>query len=373
MGSSRAVTSAVTSFFHRRRMIDGVMAGIVVLAIVVLQIQAVTAATLQSASVTMSDSRPNATAVSYDFQTNGVTTSAIKCIKIEFDTAWDGSASKPTGMDISAAALSGTSDYMPTPASWTVSNNNATGVSTITFGTGETPASATSRNLVLSGITNGSTANDDFHLLFSTYNNIDCTSSPVDNVTVSLIYTNGQAVSMTVEGSISFVVAGVTGNGALAVNGATISNGLATTSTTIPFGTLTSVSNKIAAQDLTVSTNYGNGYSVYTRYTGKPTVGTYTIDDHTGSNAAPTAFSSAGAESFGYTTNDASLSGTATRFTATGGNKWAAFTASNAEIAYSSAPVATETTRVGFQAGISNLTEPGAYVTTVTYTAVPVY
>lgn len=361
--------------FLRRRLLATIGFGVLLLVLLLWQAQMAMAATLTTASVTLSDPRPNATTVSYDFQASGVTTSAIRCIRMEFDTAADGSGGKPTGLDITNAALSGTSDYIPTPGSWSVANNNTTGVSSITFASGETPASASGRNVILTAITNGATASDDYYVLVSTYNNADCATSPVDNVTVGFIYTNGQAVSVSVDGSLSFAVAGVTGNGSLAVNGATITSGLATTATTIPFGTVTSSANRIAAQDITVSTNSGGGYTVYTRYTGQLTSGSNTIDNLGGgaSNAAPAAFSAAGTEGFGYTTEDATLSGTADRFTSSGGNKWAPFSTTNAEVIFNSTAVSNQTTRLGFQVGVSGTTEPGSYTSTVVYTAVPVY
>ncbi|MEO6728872.1 MAG: hypothetical protein ABIM99_03030, partial [Candidatus Dojkabacteria bacterium] len=92
--------------------------------------------------------------------------------------------------------------------------------------------------------------------------------------------------------------------------------------------------------------------------------------DFTGTNATPTAFSAAGTPAFGYTTADATLgTGTAGRFT--GGN-WAAFTTSPLEVVYS-AVAAAETIRVGYQAGISTTTPAGSYLTTVIYTATPIY
>lgn len=340
---------------------------------ILLQVHLASAATLTSASMTLSDPRPSTAAVVYDFQASNVTTSAIQCISFEFDMAYDGSAGKPTGMTTTGATFSG--DYVPTPASWTVNNNNTTGVTTVTFGSGETPASAAGRNAILTGITNGSVADEDYYVLFKTFNNTDCATSPVDSVVVGFIYTNGQAVSMSVESILSFSIAGVTGNGSNTVNNQAISNGLATTSTTIPFGTILSSANKVAAQDLTVSTNSGSGYTVYTRYTAPPTSGANTISDlgNAASNGSPATFTAAGTEGFGYTTEDATLSGTADRFTSSGGNKWAPFTTSNAELVYSAAAVNNQTTRVGFQAGIANTTEPGSYVTSVIYTAVPVY
>ena len=357
----------------QKALLASVFAAMLAIVLLFWQVQMVGAATLTTASVTLSDPRPSAASVSYDFQASGVTTSAIRCIRVEFDSAADGSGGKPTNLDITSATLGGTSDYIPTPASWSVANNNTTGVSSITFASGETPASASARNVILAGITNGNTADNDYYLIFSTYNNTDCSTSPVDSVTVGFIYTNGQTVTATVEGSLAFSVAGVTGNGSITANAATITSGLATTSTTIPFATVTSSANKVAAQDLTVSTNSTNGYSIFTRYTGALASGGNTITDHTGSNATPTAFPAAGTEAFAYTTEDATLTGTTDRFTSSGGNKWAAFTTSNAELVYNAGAVSSQTTRVGFQVGISATTEPGAYSSTVVYTAVPVY
>jgi hypothetical protein len=141
----------------------------------------------------------------------------------------------------------------------------------------------------------------------------------------------------------------------------------------IPFGTPTASQNKITAQDLTVATNAGSGYTIFTRYTGQLTSGSNTIADHTGTNAAPTAFSAAGTASFGYTTDDATLgTGTAARFTS-GGAKWAALTTSNLEVAYSNVAVASTTHCVGYQVGISSTTAAGTYTSTVIYTATPVF
>ncbi|NTV31325.1 hypothetical protein HGA91_05115 [candidate division WWE3 bacterium] len=328
------------------------------------------AASLTSGSVALSDSRINQTTVSYTITFSNVTTSPIKCIKAQFSDAATG-GSKPTGLTISSATFSGTSTYVPTPASWAISNNNTSGVSSITYATGETPAAASSRTVVLAGITNGSTAETGYYLQFSTYNNVDCSTSPVDSAVIMFIYTNGQAVSLTVDPSLSFTV--TSRSSSTSVNGATTN--ITTTSTTVPFGVVTSSTNAIAAQRLTVSTNAAGGYTVFTRYSGALTnASLQTITDHTGTNAAPTAFSAAGTESFGYTTADSSLgTGTADRFTSSGGNKWAAFTTSNAEVAYNNSPASAQTTDVGYQVGIAGGTEAGVYTTTVIYTATPTY
>lgn len=364
----RKVTHVVK---QQQRSITAVSTVLLLLLTILVQAQIVSAATLTSASVTLSDPRPTTGSVVYDFLASNVTTSGIQCIQFEFDMSADGTGGIPTGMNIGSATLTG--DYIPSPGTWTPDYTDAaTGVVSFT-GTSQTPASASARNAILNAVTNGSVADNDYYLIFSTYNNTDCSTAPVDNATIGFIFTNGQAVSMSVDGALAFTIAGVSGGVGETVNGATTTTGLNTTATTIPFGTVTSSTNKIAAQDLTVSTNSGNGYTVYTRYTAQPTSGANTIDDHTGTNGAPSVFSAAGTEAFGYTTSDSTLSGTADRFTSSGGNKWAAFTTSNAELVFGAAAVNNETTRVGFQTGVSATTEPGSYVTSVIYTAVPVY
>lgn len=330
----------------------------------------VLAAELTGGSLSLSDSTPSQTSVTYTADWNNVTTSAIKCIQLKFNTAADGSGTAPTGMTTTSAAFGGTSDYIPTPASWAV-DAALNGTVKITYATGEAPALATNRTVVLTGITNGSTADTAYYLIFNTYNNADCSTSGVDNGTITFIFTTGQAVSLSVDPTLSFTIAGVAS--AQTVNGATTN--ITTTATTIPLGTVTTSTNGIGAHDLTVSTNAGSGYTVFTRYSAVPTnAASDTITDHTGTNASPTSFSAAGTEAFGYTTNDATLgTGTTDRFTAAPGNKWAAFTTSNLEVAYNAAAVSTQTTRTGYQTGIAATTEPGSYTTTLTFTATPAY
>lgn len=327
------------------------------------------AASLTGSVVSLSDSRPSGTSVSYDIEFDNITTSAIKCIQVEFDSSADGTGGKPTGLDITSADLSGSSDYIPTPGSWSASPNNTTGVIDITYATGETPASATNGNVIITGVTNGSTAETGYYLIFKTFNNTDCSSSAVDTGIGTFIYTTGQAVTLTVDPTIAFDIAAV--NSSQTVNGATTT--VSTTDGTIPFGTVTSGALSIAAHDATVTTNAGSGYTVYIRYTAAPSSGANSIDDWTGTNASPTAMS-AGTEAFGYTTNDATLgTGTAARFTS-GGPKYAGFTTSNAEVAYSAAAVSSETTRIGYAVGISGTTPAGTYgSSTVIITATPAY
>jgi hypothetical protein len=91
------------------------------------------AAVLTTGSVAISDSRPSTASVTYTIDFSNVTTSAIKCIKGVFSTQASG-GSVPTAFTSTSAALSASSDYIPTPASWTV-DASTNGTVLITYGT----------------------------------------------------------------------------------------------------------------------------------------------------------------------------------------------------------------------------------------------
>ncbi len=154
-------------------------------------------------------------------------------------------------------------------------------------------------------------------------------------------------------------------------NGETPTGEVTSTSTAVAFGSTDATAQKVGAQDLTVSSNAGNGWSIYTRSTG-PMSGRpgHTIANVSGSNATPGAFPAAGSEGFGYTTSDtALLTGTASRFFS-GTTQWAAPSTSNELIADETGP--TEVTRcVAYRLGISALTPADTYSTQITYTVVP--
>ncbi len=322
------------------------------------------AATLTGSDVTLSDPRPSQVGVTYTMDWDNVTTSTIKCMKVSFSTVATG-ITVPTGMTTTGASYDvAASDYVPDAQTWST-NATVNGTVGVTSVTGEIPASASGRTLVLNGITNGSVVDTRYFVLFNTYNNTDCATSPVDSGVGVIIFTNGQVVSLTIDPTISFTVNAVSSG---TVNSTAI--GVTTTSTTIPFGTVGVATNGVAAHDLTVGTNAGSGYTVYTRYTGTLTnLAGATIPDHTGTNAVPTSFSAPGTAAFGYTSEDFTLgTGTAGRFNS---NNWAKFTTANLEVAYSPNSVNNETTRVGYQVGVSNLTAAGNYTTTVIMTVVP--
>ena len=320
--------------------------------------QVVKAAVLSGGSLSLSDGKPSETST-YTADWDNVTTSAIKCIKLVFSDAATG-GSLPAGMITSTAALDAATDFIPDYSNWTIGSTAAEGTLTFTYETGGIPAQASDRTVVLTGITNGSTANNTYYLQFNTYSDTGC-STGVDNGTVAFIYTAGQAVSLTVDPSISFTVNSV-GVG-LSVNGALTT--VESTSITIPLGTVTNTTNGITAHDLEVTTNAASGYTIYTKYTDKPTYSGKTIDDWTGDHATPTVMGT-GTEAFGYTTED-------TDYVQFQTDKYSKFTTTNEEIAKATTAVSAETTRVGYEAAVSGTTEAGNYTTTVILTCTPMY
>jgi hypothetical protein len=327
----------------------------------------VQAASFSSASVNLSDPRPSASS-SYTVTVSSVSATALRCIRSTYVTTPSGSTAISAPFTSAAATIGASTLLTGSTGSWSISNSQ--NVVTYTNTTNATvPSVTTGATFVINGITNGSTVDTSYWLQFRTYSDSGCTA-PIDNVTVGFIYTNGSTLSLTVDNTLSFTVNAVAGS--QSCNGTTTT--AASTATTIPFGTVSAASNGVVCQDLTAATNATGGYTIYARYTAAPTNSlSQTLSGHSGTNAAPTTFSAAGTEAYGYSTNDGTLgTGTAARFTS-GGQKWAAMTSSNAELAFESTGISSSTYRVGHQVGVSLTTRPGTYTTTVIYTCTPVY
>jgi len=338
---------------------------------------AIAAGSLSSASVALSDPRPSATS-SYTFTGSSVDgATAVKCVKAVWATTAAGDTA-PTGFSGTAGTVAAASSTLinSSATGWSLARSDGTSSSgqnnvfQYTNATGVTPSTTTGATFVLAGLVNSSLGDTTYYLQLRTFANADCASSPIDNATIPFINTAGSTVSLSVDQSLTFTVDAVTAS--TSCDGTTTTQG--STATTIPFGTITSSSNGVVCQDLQAATNAAGGYTIYARYTAAPTNAlAQTIADHAATNASPTTFSVPGTEAYGYTSSDSSLgTGTAARFT-TGGQKWAAMTTTNAELAYESVGVATTTYHIGHQVGISGTTFPGTYTTTIIYTCVPVY
>jgi hypothetical protein len=321
------------------------------------------AAAPTEAALTLGDSRPEIT-TTYSFSVNTLDTgSDVACVELDLGANSDGSGAV-SGLDTSSSTLSSNSIVTGTTVS------NAEGAAHILRASKATASNPNATGTVVWGaVVNGDTADTGYYGVFSTYSDQSC-SSLNESITVQFIYTEGQQVSLTVDPSFSFTVAGVAS--AATVNSETTT--VTSTSTTVPFGLVTTADNEVAAQDLEIGTNAQNGYFIYMRQTAALTNGTSdTIDavsvDTACSYAAPDTFSTPGTEAFGFTTNDADVS--SGNYIA---NNWCDVTGTNQVVGTNTAPPAgTDTVRVGYQVGVSAATEPGTYSNTIIYTATPTY
>ena len=320
----------------------------------------VSAASLTSASVELSDPRTGEVSTYTVSASSFTTATTIRCIEVVLNSAADGSGSIPSNITTTSSTLNSATAI--TSGSWTV-DNSTNGTLAATFATGETPL--TSGNIVWGGVTNGDT-DQTYYALMTTYTDVSCTGgNEVDNVTMAFAYKDGTLVSLTIEPTLTFVCNGVASS--QTVNGATTT--VLSTATGVDHDTnVTTSQNGISAHDLAVTTNASSGYNVYLRHTGQlANVSSDLIANHAGTNASPTSFPAAGAEAWGYTTEDADL----VQFTA---NTWAGFTTNNEVVMTNvNATAGSETVRVGHQVGIASDTPAGTYTTTMIYTVVATY
>ncbi len=220
-------------------------------------------------------------------------------------------------------------------------------------------------------------------------------SAELEKVDVVVAIIDDVTVTATVSSALTFEIAAV--NSGQTVNGSDTT--VTTTATTIPFSTLTAGTPAIAAQDLTVTTNADDGFTV-TMFqdnnlgseAGSDINGFQSALDTWVANSAPETWVDPNTYDvlddvstyghFGYTTQDTSLGvGTADRFDS---NKWASFTtedggtSTNLEIFYHDGPADGSTehigsTRTGFQVETTALQEAGDYTNTITYICTPTY
>ena len=356
-----------TTFNRLRKRVRSIVIAATASSMVLGNIASVGAQTLNTASLELSDPRTGQTNVTYTFDAaNFNTGTAIECMQLELATTSAGGTAV-TGIDTTGASFDA-SGTLVTETNWT-EDFGTNGLLELTYATGETPAG--NGTLVFTGIDNGSTDETTYFAILTTFSDDTCTTQ-VDDVVIAFIYADGQLVELTIDATLNFVVSGVAASAL--VNGATTTH-LSDASGINYANDVTSSTNGVSAHDVAVTTNASNGYVVYIRHTGQLTNGASdTIDNHTGTNGTPSAFPAAGTESWGYTTEDATLNPTADRFTTGGGDLWAGFTTTNQEVLYNAAAVpGTETVRVGHQVGVASTTEAGTYQTTIVYTVVATF
>jgi len=326
------------------------------------------AAAIANRQMTVSDTRPDQTGVTYDFEGDHSGTT-VYCLEIKFCTTATGGCTFPSAQGMSMSVASATSTGW---GNWTYSDWSGGFATTAegfkyTNATGE--GGGNNYSFSAANITNPS-ANTYYARAYS-YTEVGCSTEEDSGVTAFAII-SGVSVTATVAETLSFSIAGLNAG---SVNGATITE-TTSTATSVPLGELSTTAKTVGAQTLTVSTNATQGYTTTIEYTGplNSSGASYDITDHTGTNGVPTTMST-GTEAFAYTTEDSSLSGASPdRFTSAGGNKWARFYTDPYEVTYSTSAVNNETTDVGYEANIDGTTPAGDdYSTTVIFVCTPIY
>jgi len=339
------------------------------------------AAGLTAYKVQINNSQAAATGVTYGFFWTTSATTAIKQIDIQVCTTPSGTCTAPSGFSSGSPTLA--------------SDNIAGSGRTVTAPTGNafrvvvgTPASQSTQSMFLNftGVTNPSGINTTYYVRSTTYS--DTGSTTIDGTTTAafaVLDTSSIAVSATVDPNFTFTVTrAVTGN----VNGNFASsdaiNVSTTTNNSIPFGTLNTSTASVSAHDITITTNAGNGYEVTASSSAVPPLqsGSDNIDSFTGTNGSPTAWSSPNGSTpdvntgfFGYTTSSNALcTGTASRFTDNSSyQRYAGFDTTGGEVACSTTPKSSDTTRVGWKLEINNIQPAGQYTGSIILVATPTY
>ncbi len=334
----------------------------------------VQAGSLTSSKVTITDSRAGITGVSNTFAFTTAVTGTIGIVEFLYCTTASGTCTTPTGLVTTAGVQS-----TVTGLSASTSAFGTNGTITLTVTTPASITSGTAISALYTTLTNPTGADTTYFVRITTKTSAPATIDGPTSVAFAILTSTSIAVTASVDPTFTFTIAGVSSGGT--VNGATTN--ITATAATIPFATLVDGTAKIAAHDLTVTTNALVGYQVTVKALADPPLAdaANNFDKWTGTNASPTVWPSpAGTAAnvntalFGYTTNDATLeSGTVDRFTSAGGLKWAGVNSSAEQAAYSATGVLAQVTRVGWEAEINEFQPPGSYTGTVILVATPTY
>jgi len=349
--------------------------------------EAATAVTL--AKLTLADSRTTNATGDYTLTFTQSSSTTIKCVKVVFATTATGST-LPTGMDTSTSEANVATGWAGlTEENWTIAST-VDGTITWTYATGTAPASG-NVTMVFDGITNPSSTATAYAQI-STFDNVDCASSDIDTGVAAVAYFPAVTVSATVSESLSFAVTGVSnGDCDGSFNSAADLGGPAnTTATAIDFSTLAAINTFYhGCQDLTVSTNAEDGYTVTLHELTSLMSGALTINESTGdddlmdfdtSSAWQTEANNAG---FGYACDDQTgtdcTQAAETTYLAVPciGDDASCDPGSGGEAAQSimtnAGPVDANVSRIEYKLTIDGTQEPGDYTNTLMYIATPTF
>lgn len=316
---------------------------------------------ITSASVQLSDSRPNPVTATYTALYTPAGTTSIKCINIVFAANADMTGGVPSGMTTTGSAKGTISGGGLTDANWSLVNTT-NGTLSYQYASGSTTA-ASATTIPTTSITNPSGTT--FYAQITTYNTIasPCTGVVDQSNVIALTTVSGVTATVTVAPTIAFNVA----NYGSAVNGSGDASPVTTTNASIPFGTVAAGATAWGSQTLTVSTNGAHGYTLYVRDSQALTnANSDTIRNQAGTPGSPASFDASGSQSsFAYTADGAGVT--------FGSNLWAGVTQTNVAIATRTSAISADATHVEYKVGISNVQPPGAYSTVIAYTATPSY
>ncbi|MFI5240427.1 MAG: hypothetical protein ACHQUB_01840 [Candidatus Saccharimonadia bacterium] len=334
------------------------------------------AGSLSGASVTLSNPEPSQTNVNYSFDFSVSSLNVLQAFRAAICTSPDGTCVTPTGFSAASATLVAQPVGYGAASGWV--DDSVTGSLQFKDAANSIAPSGT-QTFSLSGVTNPTSAGT-YYARLSTYSDATYTTQ-VDSAAIAFVVVNAVSVSLTIDPTLTFNVAGVAAS-TIYKGGLSTSDRCVDSSSAVTFGTLllplSADTNYDCAQTLTTSTNADSGYEVSIRNLNsgnalKNIASPASIADWTGSNSTPTATPTTGsAELFGYTTSDTTLSGTANRFT-TSDNLFAGLSTTDSEVAHSATSISNDSVNVGFRLRFTVLSSSGTYTGTVVYTCTPTF
>ncbi len=347
---------------------------LVIVASRVLWVSAIASAgSLSNSSVSVSDTQPAQTNVTYSFSFTVSGATVLKSFRAQVCTTSSGSCVTPLGFSAASSTLASQPVGYGDTSGWV--NDPVTGSLQIKK-TANVAGPSGSQQIVFSNVTNPTNAATYFVRL-TTYSD-DTYTSVVDTANVAYVVLAAVTVSLTVDPTLTFSVTGLPAStvykGSLSTS--SVCNDTATAITFgAPLSPLSADTNYDCGQTLTTSTNAGSGYQVTLKTLTSGNVlknGTASIANWTGTNTTPTATPSGQNELFGYTTSDARLSGVANRFTVAD-NLFAGVTTTDEQIAHSGVSVANDGINVGYRLRFTVFSAAGSYTGKVVYTCTPTF
>jgi hypothetical protein len=330
---------------------------ILVLLAMYLAIPISQAATINNREIKISDSRPSATGVTYDFEGDHSSTT-VKCLQIQFCTTATGTCTTPTGMSTTSATKDSTNWYGWTASSWTI---DATTEGTVKYTNATGEAGGTNYSFSTGTITNPSSGATYFARV-STYSDTSC-STAVDSGVAAFAIVSGVSVTATVAETLTF-----------SIDNTSVTFG--ELSTAIRWANTTSGSaSEVSAATLTLSTNAGGGAAITIQDIGDGSTNAGLYKSTSPTKLIPAAASSAvttGSEKYGaYGRNASSL--TIDEGFDNDGTSDLAISRSAQTFATASGAVSSATVDLALKAAGAGTTPAGSYADTVIFVATPTY